>query len=351
MTQMLPPQMRFICFGVGAIGTYIGGSLAAAGHRVMFIERPAVAEEVGLHGLTVSVQSMVHRIIEPELTSSFAEALSRGSYDAAILAVKSFDTQSVLDELAPHVPFVPPVMSFQNGVDNEPLLSRTLGPEKVIPGTVTTAVGRNGPGDIVVERLRGIGISTIHPLGHRLVEVFDQAGLRAHGYANPAAMKWSKMLTNLLANATSAILNMTPAEIFAHPGLFELEVRQIREALRVMKAQNIPVINLPSIPVKLLAWAASSLPLSLSRVLLSQSIGKGRGRKMPSFHIDLYSRRGKSEVDYLNGAVMRYGNHFHILTPVNQKLYEILSDMTSGQIPIETYAGKPEKLLADIPRE
>jgi 2-dehydropantoate 2-reductase len=72
---------------------------------------------------------------------------------------------------------------------------------------------------------------------------------------------------------------------------------------------------------------------------------------MPSFHIDLYGGRGKSEVDYLNGAVVRAGARVHIATPVNKKLNELLLGLTCGEIPLETYAGKPEKLLAEIPGE
>jgi 2-dehydropantoate 2-reductase len=343
--------MSFLCFGVGAIGTYIGGSLAAAGHKVVFVERPSVAEEVRVRGLTVALSTTTHRIPNPQLVDSVGAALAYGPFDAAILAVKSFDTQSVLDDLLPHAAALPPILSFQNGVENEPLLASRLGQEKVIPGTVTTAVGRNGPGDIVVERLRGIGISTLRPEDTRLVTVCDQAGLRARGYTNPAAMKWSKMLTNLIANASSAILNMTPAEIFAHPGLYQMEARQMRETLRVMRAQNISVVDLPSTPVKALAWVVENLPLSLSRVLLQQSVGKGRGGKMPSFHIDLYHGRGKSEVDYLNGAVVRYGARYHVSTPVNQTLNQLLLGMTNGEIPRDRYAGQPEKLLAEIPGE
>jgi len=344
-------HMRFLCFGVGAIGTYIGGSLAAAGNTVVFIERPEVAEIVRRNGLTITVQGKIIRVPTPLLASSIVAALCDAPFDAAILAVKSFDTQSVLDDLAPHAATIPPILSFQNGVENEPLLAKVLGSAKVIAGTVTTAVGRKSAGDITVERLRGIGISTLHPLGSPLVSVFNQAGLRARGYSNSAAMKWSKMVTNLIANATSAILNMTPTQIFAHPGLYTLEVRQMREALRVMQAQNIPVVSLPATPVALLAWVVNRLPPSLSRVIVEQSVGKGRGGKMPSFHIDLYSGRGKSEVDYLNGAVARYGSHYHVPTPVNRKLNEILLGLTRGEIPLEKYAGQPEKLLADIPRE
>jgi 2-dehydropantoate 2-reductase len=349
LTLPSTPKMSFLCFGVGAIGTYIGGSLAAAGHKVVFIERPGIAEEVRQNGLTIGIPGVTQRIPDPQITPTVAEALTRGPFDAAILAVKSFDTQSVIDDLLPYAASIPPILSFQNGVENEPLLAGKLGTDKVIPGTVTTAVGRHGAGDIVVERLRGIGISTLHPLGSRLVPVFDQAGLRAHAFANPAAMKWSKMLTNLITNATAAILNLTPAQIFANPALYQIEARQLRETLRVMQAMNIPLVDLPATPVKLLGWIISGLPLSLSRVLLGRAVGSGRGGKMPSFHIDLYNQRGKSEVDYLNGAVVRSGARCHVATPVNQALNEILLGMTRGEIPIAKYAGRPESLLADIP--
>jgi 2-dehydropantoate 2-reductase len=351
LTDSPHPPLRFLCFGVGAIGTYIGGSLALAGYPVIFIERPEVARTVRQRGLSVELKGEVRRIPNPLVVDNIVEALETGPFDAALLAVKAFDTQSVVDSLAPCLAKVPPVLSFQNGVENEPLLAEVLGKERVIPGTVTTAVGRKGPGEIIVERLRGTGVSTLHPLGPTLVEAMNQAGLRTRGYPNPAAMKWSKMLTNLMANASSAILDMTPAQIFTHPGLYRMEIRQLRETLRVMKAQNIPVVDLPSTPVRMLAWGVTALPLAISRPLLNRSVGAGRGAKMPSFHIDLYTGRGKSEVDYLNGAVVRFGKRFHVATPVNQALNELLLGLTTGKIPLETYAHQPEKLLDIIPPE
>jgi 2-dehydropantoate 2-reductase len=348
------PEMRFLCFGVGAIGTYIGGSLALAGHKVVFIERPAVADEVRQRGISLQLSQEtddIRRVAEPDVADNLKDALALGPFDAAILAVKAFDTAGVIENMMPHLAALPPVISFQNGVENEPALAQVLGKDKVIAGTVTTAVGRKGTGEIVVERLRGIGLAVDHPLGESLVPVMNAAGLRARGYKNPAAMKWSKMLTNLLANATSAILDMTPAQIFADRKLYEIEARQLQEALSVMNVQNIPVVDLPSTPVRLLAWIVSALPCGISRPLLERSVGKGRGAKMPSFHIDLHSGRGKSEVEYLNGAVARYGKKYHVRTPVNAALTEILLGLTAGEMEKEVFAHQPERLLAKIPGE
>ena len=161
-------------------------------------------------------------------------------------------------------------------------------------------------------------------------------------------MKWSKMLTNLVANATSAILDMSPAEIFAHHGLYRLEIGQMREALQVMAAEGIKVVDLPGTPVRLLAFAVKHLPLTLSRPLLGKAIGGGRGGKMPSFHIDLHAGRGKSEVDFLNGAVVQAGERTNIPTPVNNLLYEKLRALTRGDIPLDHYRGEPEKLIREL---
>ena len=81
---------------------------------------------------------------------------------------------------------------------------------------------------------------------------------------------------------------------------------------------------------------------------MRQAIGAGRGGKMPSFHIDLYSGRGKSEVEWLNGAVVRYGQKAGVKTPVNKVLTDILLALTHGDLSLDTYARQPEKLLSQI---
>jgi 2-dehydropantoate 2-reductase len=160
-------------------------------------------------------------------------------------------------------------------------------------------------------------------------------------------MKWSKMLTNLLANASSAILDMTAHEIFQVSSLYHMEIRMLKEALAVMKAQGINPVDLPGTPVKMLAMAAK-YPEFLTKPLMINAVGSGRGRKMPSFHIDLHIGRGKSEVDYLNGAVVRAGQKYGIPTPVNKMLTEILLALTSGEIIMDAYSENPEKLLARL---
>ena len=352
---MSSQPLKILSFGAGAIGTYIGGSLALAGHDVVFVEHPDVAETLRERGLRLDLSLDARRkTLETDLipasdlifVDSLEKALDYGPFDIALFALKSYDTESALEGIKPFAEKMPPVLCLQNGVDNEPAIAEILSPEKVIAGTVTSAVGRRDAGDIVLEKLRGVGIADEHPLSKRLVAAMNDAFLNAKLYDRAADMKWSKMLTNLVGNATSAILDMSPAELFSRPDLYEFEMRMLRETLAVMEALGIQVLDLPGTPVRLLSWAAKG-PVWL-RPLAAKKLGGGRGGKMPSFHIDLHSGRGKSEVDYLNGAVVRAGTKAGVPTLVNQLLNETLLSMTRGEIPLEEFAKKPEKLLGQV---
>jgi 2-dehydropantoate 2-reductase len=349
-------NLKILVFGAGAIGTYIGGSLALAGEQLVFVERPEVAEEIRKRGLRLDLTLDKRRntkeayVLNPAsfvIVSTLEESLRYGPFDVALFALKSFDTADAIDGMKPFKERLPPFLCFSNGVDNEPALAGLLGADKVIPGTVTHSIGRRGPGDIVLERLRGIGIASSHPLSGKLITAANSAFLIARAYSNPVAMKWSKMMTNLTANPISAILDMTAAEVFAIPELFRLEMAVVHECMAVMKAQGIPVVDLPDAPVRALSLV-TRLPIWLSRPLLAGQAGSARGGKMPSFHIDLYSGRGKSEVEFLHGAVVRAGEKYGVPTPVNKVLSETVTALFKKEIPLDEYAQQPGKLLAKI---
>ncbi len=346
-------SISVLVFGAGAIGTYVGGSLVLAGHRVVFIEQPSITAELRERGLRLDVSIDKRRGAEEPFVvpsgsfgclTSLGEAIQQEPFNVAIFAMKSFDTAAALEQVMPFVDRMPPILSLQNGVDNEPEIADVLGPERVIAGTVTCSIARRAAGDIVLEKARGIGIAEGHPLSKRLVAALNSASLNAHLYPRAADMKWSKLLANLPGTATAAIVDMSPAEVFSHPGLYDLEVRMGHEALAVMAAQGIHPANLPEMPVRALAWALH-LPSFLARPVLKKVVGGGRGGKMPSFHIDLHAGRRKSEIEWLQGAVVRYGEKFGVPTPVNRLLTETLLGMVRGEIPIAAFSHQPQKLI------
>lgn len=335
---------RFLVIGAGAVGTYVGASLVKHGHEAVFVEKPTARARIVAEGMHLNVGGEIFSIPNPVVVDTVADALKNRTFDFGIFALKSFDTQAALNDLKPFQSFLPPILCLQNGVENEPAISKALGEGMVISGSVASVVGRGENHETILERLRGVGVAKGHPRAEELVQILNSAGLKAEIFASAPAMKWSKLLTNLLVNASSAILRIVPDEILANPGLFRLEITQLREALQVMGAMGIPVVDLPGTPVRMLAMA-SRLPAKLSQPILRKSVGGGRGGKMPSFFIDLVSGRGITEVDYLNGAVVRYGERLGITASTNKLLTKILQGLVRGDIPVDIYASNPDKLL------
>jgi 2-dehydropantoate 2-reductase len=347
-------KARVLSFGAGAIGTYIGGSLATAGHSVVFVERPEAVLELQQRGLQLDLINScrgIQTLEEPAVTfcSSLEEALGSGNFDFAIFALKSFDTAAAVGSMRPFSEKLPPILCLSNGVDNEHEIAEVVGTQNTLAGSVTSSIGRRAVGNITLERLRGVGVADGHPLSLFIAETLNSAGLNARLYPRALDMKWTKLLLNLSTNATSAILNMAPSEIYTHPGLFRFERNMLREALKVMRASRLRVVNLPGVPARAL-MLGMQLPGFISRPLIKKAAGGGRGDKMPSFHIDLYAGRNRSEVGWLNGAVVRHGLDHHVPTPVNQFLTDTLQALTRGDLPLNTYAHQPDKFLANIPK-
>ncbi len=342
--------MRFVVFGAGAIGTYIGGSLLRAGHPVVFVDTGETVARIGHLGLVLEDRGRTTQLPADVFASSWREAARLGPFDAGIFALKSYDTRTALDQLAAFARELPPLICVQNGVDNEGMIAGALGPDRVLHATVTSAIGRPAPGRVVVTKARGVGLEAHHPLSPALASAFREAGLAPRLYADPLAMKWSKLLTNLMANASSAILDMLPEEIFRNAALFALEVEMMRECLQVMHALRLSVVDLPRTPVRALAFAVERLPKGLAQVALARVVGGGRGGKMPSFYLDLQSGRGRTEVEWLNGAIVRAGAGAGFRTPVNAALTETLVRLARENARRAEFQRNPTALLQEVER-
>jgi 2-dehydropantoate 2-reductase len=340
-------KKSFLIIGAGAIGTYLGASLALQGHPVAFLEKEPDIAALKQRGLKMVLGEDQYLINEIEYFSDL-EILLKRKFDLVILTLKTYHLDGILPGLIMVKDHLPLLLCLQNGVESEFKLTKALDGTRIISGTMTSAVDRLEKGSIVLQKLRGMGIAGNPAFQKEFQTVFNQAGLNCQHFRLPIGMKWSKLITNLLGNASSAILNLPPKIIFNHPGLYQMELDQIREALKVMKEQSIPITNLPGIPVRLLAAIVNFLPAGLSQPVLSRLIGGGRGEKMPSFHIDLYSGKDSSEVEDLNGAVVRAGEVNGIATPVNRFLTNRLLAMIAGEIPLGYYQNQPELFLKEL---
>jgi 2-dehydropantoate 2-reductase len=168
--------------------------------------------------------------------------------------------------------------------------------------------------------------------------------------ADYRALKWSKLALNVVANASCAILDMTPQQLVREDEVFAWEIRAMREVKAVMKACNIPTIDLPRYPVRALHRIAS-LPTPVSRGLLGPRIAEARGEKPPSLLLDLRAARHRTEVDVLNGAVVRAGREAGVPTPINACLARLVNDIAHMPQTWAKYRERPEALVAEIKAE
>jgi 2-dehydropantoate 2-reductase len=378
--------MRVLVFGAGAIGSFLGHRLATAGNDVTLVGRRAYVRAVQERGLILEEQEPGTPVVTPRVTSVVTTSVVASEerttkvvatnhshhghtvhptsveeisdlragerhWDLVLLTVKVYDTAEAAQTLATHLPQNTPVLIVQNGVGGEELARAALAKAAIISGVLTLSVSVLAPGHIRLETSRG-GLNLAPTQAGqgvaRWAALFATAGLRTATYTDYRAMKWSKLLLNIQANAIPAILDMTPADVYAHQALFALERAAFREALAVMRALHLSVVSFPNYPVPLLAWAMQYLPVALLRPVLTCLVASGRGDKKPSLQIGLAGGRQQSEVLYLNGAVVHYAERLGVHTPVNRVLLDTLQGIAAGRIPWDEFRGHPRRLLAAV---
>jgi len=346
--------VKILVMGAGAIGSLVGGRLAAAGNDVVLVCRPAWARAVEAQGLVITEGEASIRVNAMRAVTEVEQVQSdKGGprFDLIIISVKAHDTAEAAGVVLPLAHADVPVLVLQNGVGGDEIAMSVLGDTPLISATITLAVAVSEPGHIrVTTRSGGLGLASTVP-GRDVTpfrELLQRAGFKVRTYQDYRAMRWSKLLLNIIANASPAILDMAPEEVFGHDRLCWLEMAAFREAVGVMRGLGLSPVPLPGYPVPLFAWVLRTLPGALVRPLFRRSVARGRGGKMPSLHIDLSRGRKRSEVEYLNGAVVRAARQLGVSVPANEALYSVLSGIVKGAIPWEDYRGKPEALLERV---
>jgi len=341
--------LRIVVVGAGAVGGWVGGRLALAGHTVTLVGRERLADAVAAGGLCLRAPGEETLVTNVTVVTSIAAAAPHGPFDLALFTVKTYDTRAAVAEMRAAGLGKPVIVSLQNGVRSEEELAAAFGPERVVAGTELNPISVPQPGTIVLEKWRGgIGLAPVAPGApiERWVQAFDDAVLRTRPYPDYRAMKWSKLLLNLIGNASAAILDTNTVEVFADPRLFRLEIEMLREVVAVMRGLGLKPVGLPGYPVPLLAWGVRWAPLFVLRPIMRKMVAGGRGQKPPSLLLALRRGRERSEVTDLNGAVVRAGEQTGVPTPVNLTLTEVLVRLVEGRIQWDSVRRQPGVLLA-----
>lgn len=346
--------MRIAIIGAGAIGSYLGARLAEAGHTVGLLGREAYVARVQERGVSLvehGAWRTVRDVVAAAHIADLAEAME--GLETAIVTTKAYDTESACLLLRPYLERgLERVLLVQNGVGGDDIAAALVGRGALVSGVITQVVSVREAGCYEVRGRRG-GLALAPYDGAHvapLAAAFRAAGLECREYPDHRAIKWSKLLLNILGNAVPAIVDLPPEEVFRDEHLCALEIAAVREALAVMRRAGVRPVGLPGYPVPTLALALRYLPVPVARALLRRLMGGARGGKKPSLQIDLERGRGESEVAFLNGAVARQALACGMSAPANEAIAEVLGALARGTRRRDEFRHAPEALLADAAR-
>jgi 2-dehydropantoate 2-reductase len=295
--------LKICIVGAGALGCAIGTALAEAGSEVWLINRSKVhVDAINARGLRVRDGDAERSV---RVNASVACG-GIGASDVVIVLVKSFDTRSAIEAAAPIVGDHTTVISLQNGLGHEEILAAVVGRAKVLAGKTYVGGVMLGPGHII-SGTRGKQ-TIIGELDGRLTErvraiaaEFNRAGLATTASDNIVGAMWDKLLVNVATGALSGITRMPYGGLYQVPEVKAAALAAVGEAMAVARAGDVRL----SFTEPEQAWqrAAEGLPADFKASML-QSLEKG----------------SITEIDFINGAVVRWGERLGVPTPVNATL-------------------------------
>ncbi|WP_456267461.1 ketopantoate reductase family protein [Kushneria sp. AK178] len=295
--------MQIAIMGAGAVGSYYGALLARAGHEVTLIGRTAHVEAVNRSGLILETASG-HETLD--VTASTAvEALREA--ELVLFCVKSTDTEEAGTAMAPVIADSAVILSLQNGVDNAERLAAILG-RKVIPVVVYAAVAMAGPGH-VRHHGRGELALGVSPMSEALAGLFERADIPTQVADNVTAMLWAKLVVNCAWNAVSAVTQKPYGALMAIEGTRELVASTVAECRAVAQACGVP---LPE-------------DIEHSTLMIAEHMAEQRS----STAQDL-ARARPSEIEHLNGFIVRQGQAHGMATPINHTLLVLVRALEQG---------------------
>jgi 2-dehydropantoate 2-reductase len=298
---------RVAVVGAGAVGGYFGGMLARAGAPVTLIGRPVHVDVWTREGLLLDSINFQARI---PVAASTEIAASRDA-DLVLFSVKSPDTEETARQLARHVRRDALVVSLQNGVDNVQRMraAARLDPIAAVVYVASSmpAPGRvkhGGRGDLLVGDLPGRSGAIRDDAIGRVSAWFEAAGVRCVVSPDIEADLWVKLITNIALNAISAVVHATYGDIVAIPESRETIRQLVNECVAVARAGG---VALPDDDFVQMVWRFAE---KVGQIYSSTAQDLERGKQ--------------TEIDALNGFVVRRGAELGVPTPVNQSLLALV---------------------------
>lgn len=293
-----------ICFlGAGALGSTIGALLSEGGSDVWLINhRKEHVDAINSRGLIIT-EGGSDRVVK---VKAQGDTSNLEVMDLLIVLVKSFHTEEALRAAGNVIGHETAVMSLQNGLGNEETIASLVGGESVVSGRTYVGGRLEGPGKVVagilgkktvIGEMDGRVTDRIRAIAHE----FKGAGLEIEVSENIKGMIWDKLLVNAATGPLTAITRLNYGDLYKMEEMAQTAQEAVAEGVAV--ARKFAVALDTEDPKEIWLRASAGMPDDFKTSMLQGM-----------------ERKARSEIDYINGAIVRYGEKAKIPTPVNKTL-------------------------------
>jgi 2-dehydropantoate 2-reductase len=318
-----------VILGAGSVGCFIGGAWQMAGLPVHFIGREGFARDIRANGLTLSDFDGWQAAIAADEIDFACDAARLAEADIIALCVKSGATPDAAKQISEHGRPGTTVISFQNGISNVEVLERELGARfEIVRGMVPYNIAYLGEGRFhkgVAGSLWAEDRPAVRDLPDRIGA--GPASLRLSG--DMLGLAWGKLIINL-NNAVNALSGRTLIEQLGQRDYRRVVAASMREGLTLLDRAGIVPAKVGPTPPKLLPAVIGSPDWLFNNVFLK--LQKIDSRARSSMADDLAAGR-RTEVDYINGELVRLAEKIGADAPVNRKIVALIRKAESGARP------------------
>lgn len=327
MTSLLDtaPSLRVGIHGAGAIGCWLGGSLAVEGADVVLVGRPRITDAIAASGLVLETMGRraAERTVPRERLTLATDVGALAGCDAILCCVKSAGTADAAAELAPVIAPGTMVASMQNGVRNPATLRAGLPEAEVLAGIVGFNVVSKGPGrfrrattgPLALQRGR-------HPRFADLVRLLRASGHQVVVADDLLPLQWSKLVMNL-GNPVSALTDRPTRDLLFLPEYRRILAAIMDEALTVFRAAGVKPARLGPLPAQLFPRILR-LPTPILKLLARVQIDVDPEARSSMWE-DL-TRRRPTEIDDLNAEIVRLAGRAGVPAPINARIVELVRE-------------------------
>jgi 2-dehydropantoate 2-reductase len=339
---------RIAIVGAGALGGYVGGTLAHLGHDVTLIDpwpehvEAIRARGLELDGLTPEEKFVVRKAKVIHLTE--VQSLARAPVDIAMVAMKSYDTLWATALIAPYLSEQGFVVSLQNCMNEETIAGvvgwgRTVGAVASLisvdlyePGRIRRTIAKGGD-KYTIFRI-GEPHGRITPRVEELVQWFRGID-SSKATANLWGERWSKLVQNAMGNGVTAASGLTSGDCLRDPGIRRFQIRLAGEAVRVGQALGYQLEKIRGAEPALYVRAADGDSQALSEIetLIVPKAGSNPRADIqrPSMAQDILKGR-RTEIDAMNGYIARKGAEVRVPAPTHARLAAIVTRIERGEL-------------------